>query len=62
MQFVIMHPSSSRQKGAQTMTDFTISRNTFLDALVLDADGKTDIIQVKLALEKAVENKEETNA
>lgn len=36
------------------MNDFMISRNKFLDALVLDADGKTDIIQVKLALEKAV--------
>lgn len=36
------------------MNDFLISRNTFLDALVLDADGKTDLIQVHQALEKAV--------
>ena len=36
------------------MNDYMISRNTFLNSLVLDADGKTDIIQVKLALEKAV--------
>lgn len=36
------------------MNDFMISRNTFLDALVLDADGKTDLIQVHQALEKAV--------
>ena len=36
------------------MNDFMISRNKFLDALVLDADGTTDIVQVKLALEKAV--------
>lgn len=35
------------------MNDFMISRNTFLDALVLAADGKTGIVQVKLALEKA---------
>jgi hypothetical protein len=41
------------------MNDFMISRNTFLDALVLDADGMTDIIQVKLALEKAVVESEE---
>lgn len=36
------------------MNDFMISRNTFLDALVLDADNKTDLIQVHQALEKAV--------
>ena len=41
------------------MNDFMISRNTFLDALVLAADGTTDIIQVKLALEKAVVENEE---
>lgn len=36
------------------MKDFMISRNTFLDAQVLDADHKTDLIQVHQALEKAV--------
>lgn len=41
------------------MNDFLISRNKFLDALVIDADGKTDIIQVKLALERAVVENEE---
>lgn len=41
------------------MNDFMISRNTFLDALVLAADGTTDIVQVKLALEKAVESEAE---
>lgn len=39
------------------MNDFMISRNKFLDALVLDADGKTDIIQAKLALEKSAMDK-----
>ena len=36
------------------MTDHLISRSRFLDALVLDADNKTDLIQVHQALEKAV--------
>ena len=36
------------------MNDHLISRNKFLDALVLDADNKTDLIQVHQALEKAV--------
>jgi hypothetical protein len=36
------------------MTDHLISRSRFLDALVLDADNKTDLIQVHHALEKAV--------
>lgn len=36
------------------MNDFLISRSAFLDALVLDADNKTDLIQVHQALEKAV--------
>lgn len=41
------------------MKDFMISRNTFLDALVLDADNKTDLIQVHQALEKAVVDHDE---
>jgi peptide subunit release factor 1 (eRF1) len=36
------------------MNDHLISRSRFLDALVLDADNKTDLIQVHQALEKAV--------
>jgi late competence protein required for DNA uptake (superfamily II DNA/RNA helicase) len=36
------------------MNDHLISRSRFLDALVLDADNKTDLIQVHHALEKAV--------
>jgi hypothetical protein len=36
------------------MKDHLISRSKFLDALVLDADNKTDLIQVHQALEKAV--------
>lgn len=36
------------------MNDHHISRSLFLDALVLDADNKTDLIQVHQALEKAV--------
>jgi len=36
------------------MSDHLISRSRFLDALVLDADNKTDLIQVHQALEKAV--------
>ena len=36
------------------MNDHLISRNKFLDALVLGADNKTDLIQVHQALEKAV--------
>ena len=36
------------------MNDHLISRFRFLDALVLDADNKTDLIQVHQALEKAV--------
>lgn len=43
------------------MNDFLISRNKFLDALVLDVDGKTDLIQVHQALEKAVVDDEEEN-
>ena len=35
------------------MKDHLISRSAFLDALVLDADNKTDLIQVHQALEKA---------
>ena len=41
------------------MTDHLISRSRFLDALVLDADNKTDLIQVHQALEKAVISPEE---
>ena len=36
------------------MKDHLISRSKFLDALVLDADNKTYLIQVHQALEKAV--------
>lgn len=36
------------------MNDHLISRSRFLGALVLDADRKTDLIQVHHALEKAV--------
>lgn len=41
------------------MKDFMISRNKFLDALALDADNKTDLIQVHQALEKAVQDPDE---
>lgn len=41
-------------EGRNDMKDHLISRTRFLDALVLDADHKTDLIQVHHALEKAV--------
>ena len=41
------------------MSDHLISRSRFLDALVLDADNKTDLIQVHQALEKAVQDPDE---
>lgn len=41
-------------EGRNDMKDHLISRTRFLDALVLDADHKTDLIQVQHALEKAV--------
>jgi len=43
------------------MNDHLISRSRFLDALVLDADNKTDLIQVHQALEQAVVDNEEEN-
>lgn len=41
------------------MNDVLISRSAFLDALILDADNKTDLIQVHHALEEAIVNPDE---